>query len=216
MLLPPDWIIRSHGFRLGNRIPWQKKPHIAYITNKIAKSIGILTKTRKYLNPKTIHSLYYTFVYPLLLYGNCIWGNAPNSTLWPIFRLQKMAVRLIVSIKKRDSTNIHFYKLKIIKLPDLFFFNVAIFMFKYNKNKLPEIFDDFFIRSNEIHNRVTRQANLLRIPMVKNDGSEHFIKKQGVLIWQELSDVLDTGVSLAIFKKQVQGYIIAKYGSEDC
>ena len=82
------------GIIVDENISW--KQHLNYITKKVAKSIGILCKTRKYLTKKSILNLYYSFVYPLLLYGNIIWGNCSKIHLDKLFKLQKLAIRLIV------------------------------------------------------------------------------------------------------------------------
>ena len=75
------------GLILDNQISW--KPHIAYLTQKVSKSIGILSRARQILSSTTMKQLYYSFLYPYMTYCNIIWGQAPSSTLWPLFKLQK-------------------------------------------------------------------------------------------------------------------------------
>ena len=52
--------------------------HISYINNKILNGLGILIKARKYLNRRSLVNLYYTFVYPYLIYCVEIWGHICN------------------------------------------------------------------------------------------------------------------------------------------
>ena len=47
--------------------------HISYIKNKISKVLGILIKAKKNLNRRILVNLYYTFVYPYLIYCVEIW-----------------------------------------------------------------------------------------------------------------------------------------------
>ena len=63
--------------------------HISYIKNKISKGLGILIKAKKNLNIIILVNLYYTFVYPYLIYCVEIWGHACNIYLDPIVKLQK-------------------------------------------------------------------------------------------------------------------------------
>ena len=63
--------------------------HIAYIKNKISKGLGIIIKARKYLSKKILINLYNTFVLPYLIYCVEIWGNACDTHLDPIIKLQK-------------------------------------------------------------------------------------------------------------------------------
>ena len=54
------------GIIIDEKLSW--KQHIEYVKNKISKSIGINYKTRKYVDKSTLRNLYYTFVYPYLIY----------------------------------------------------------------------------------------------------------------------------------------------------
>ena len=54
------------GIIVDDQLKW--KQHIDYIKNKISKSIGIIYKARNYVNRHTLRNLYYTFVYPYLIY----------------------------------------------------------------------------------------------------------------------------------------------------
>ena len=51
--------------------------------------------------------MYNTLIYPHLLYGIPIWGNADNIHLNPLLTLQKKAVRLIVNKHKSIHTHYH-------------------------------------------------------------------------------------------------------------
>ena len=77
------------GIIIDNNLKWND--HISYITNKISKSIGIFYKARKFLNKKTLRNMYFTFIYPYLIYCVEIWGNACNTYLDPLIKLQKNA-----------------------------------------------------------------------------------------------------------------------------
>ena len=75
------------GVIIDNNLKWHA--HIGYIKNKISKSIGIIYKARKYTNKKTLITLYYSFIFPYLIYCNEIWGNACQTHLDPLIKLPK-------------------------------------------------------------------------------------------------------------------------------
>ena len=160
---------------INNTLTWNG--HIRHIVSKISKSVGIISKARKYLGGKIMETLYYTMIYPYLLYCNILWGNANNNVLWPAFKLQKTAIRLIVNIPRREKSTPYFKKLNILKLPDLYSMSVSIFMYNYLNNNLPEIFSDYFILAKNIHNVNTRQKNKYRIPFYKTSLGTKFVKK---------------------------------------
>ena len=80
------------------------KPQVDFEVKKIRRSIGILSKLRHYVDLSILLKLYYALIYPFLIYGIIIWGNTYESTLKPIFILQKKALRIItVTFSQYDS-----------------------------------------------------------------------------------------------------------------
>jgi hypothetical protein len=150
------------GIVLYNSLTW--KQHIIYLTKKVAKSIGIISQARKFLNVDSLRQLYFVFLFPYLSYANIFWGNAADSHLWPIFKLQKRAIRSILNIRRRDSTKFGFQKLKILRLPDIYKYSVLIFLYQFKNNLLPPTFKNFYSENREFHSHLTRSANVLRPP----------------------------------------------------
>ena len=102
------------------------------LLKKIRRSIVILSKLRYYVGLDILLSLYYALIYPFLTYGIIIWGNTYNTTLQPIFILQKRAMRLITFSRFDEHSSPLFKSLEIIKFLDLVTFHLAIFMYKYH------------------------------------------------------------------------------------
>ena len=145
------------GIILDNGLTW--KPHSLYIAKKTAKSTGILSRARQFLNKTTLRQLYFSFLFPYISYCQIIWGNAASSTLWPIFKSQKRAIRIIQNLRGRDSTKKSFKALGILRLPELYIHSVLIFMYKYKNNLLPKIFNNFYLENSSFHSYPTRHAN---------------------------------------------------------
>ena len=61
-------VTRFIGVYLDEHLTW--KYHINFVCKQIAKSIGILSRTRFYLSCKTKLTLYYTLIYPYITYCN--------------------------------------------------------------------------------------------------------------------------------------------------
>ena len=66
-------------------------------------------KIKNYVNTKTLTMLYNSLIYPHLLYGVPIWGNADDVHLKTLLTIQKKAVRII---SNKDN-----YIATIFKLP---------------------------------------------------------------------------------------------------
>ena len=66
-----------------------------YVKNKISKSLSILYKIRRYLDNTTLTNMYYSFVFPYLIYCVEIWGSSLKSYLYPLVKIQKKCIRTI-------------------------------------------------------------------------------------------------------------------------
>ena len=197
------------GVILDSGLTW--KPHIHSLSNKVAKSIGIISLARKTLSQKTLIQLYYSFVFPYLSYCTPIWGNTADSSLWPIYRLQKISIRIIGGISRGSSSRPFCKKFYILHLPEIYKLSIAIFMFKYHNSILPATFNNLFTKNSNFHNYPTRNSNRLRIPRVRTKLADNFVTKQGVLIWNEISGKFDTNTSLNVFKHNLKSYLISTY-----
>ena len=67
------------GVIIDDTISWVH--HITYIKNKISKGIGIMSKTSKYLKNKSLRTLYYSYIYPYMIYCIEARGNASDCHL---------------------------------------------------------------------------------------------------------------------------------------
>ena len=58
--------IKFLGIIVDNKLNWHE--HIIYIKNKVSRATGIIYTARKYANKQTVKQMYYTFVFPYLIY----------------------------------------------------------------------------------------------------------------------------------------------------
>ena len=197
------------GVILDSGLNW--KDHINYLAKKISRSIGIISIARKTLSQKTLIQLYHAFIFPYLNYCVLIWGNSPASILWPVFKLQKLALRLIANIGYRDSSLAFCKKHQILRLPEIYALNAGIFMYKYSYHQLPPLFNSLFTANQDIHHYATRNAQMLRVPIVKTRIADKFITKTGVNLWNNFKSVLSTNCKLGTFKKKLKIHLTHNY-----
>ena len=153
--LKREYCIKYLGIMIDSHLSW--KPQVDFVVKKIRRSIGILSKLRHYVDLSILLKLYYALIYPFLIYGIIIWGNTYESTLKPIFILQKKALR-IITFSQYDSPSPLFKSLQVIKFYDLVTFHIATFMYKFHNQLLPTAFHSFFIKVTNIHKYNTRLA----------------------------------------------------------
>jgi len=152
-----EYSIKYLGIFIDSHLNW--KSHVNFIAKKIKRSIGILSKIRYFTNLNILINLYYTLIYPFLIYGLNVWGSSYPTSQKPLHILQKKAMR-IITFSKFDAHSTPIFKyLTIIKLPDLYVLNITMSMHKFHHKKLPSAFNHYFTTVNEIHAYNTRLAS---------------------------------------------------------
>ena len=196
------------GIHIDSALTW--KQHISYITRKISKTSGILCKARHYVSSKTSRMLYYTLIYPYILYGNIIWANTYPSRLDKIRRIQKKIIRLKTFSGFSDPSAPLFKNLIILPIDDINNETLAIFMFKYFNKGLPESFQNFFKLNKDLHNYNTRSAFQVHKQRVRTNYKKYSTEYKGTQIWNNLPDDIKDSNSLNIFKKNIRKYYLIK------
>ena len=195
------------GIYLDSKLNWAI--HINYIKNKIAKGIGIICKARKIFKPPTLLTMYYSFIYPYFIYCIEVWGSASNSNLLPIVKLQKKAVRIIVSAKYKAHSEPIFKQLNMLPFKKLYEYFVLLFMFKFANNLLPLIFENMFVQNTAICSYNTRQSNKLQIPKYKTTAIHKTICYTGVKLWNTIIDHLTINCTIFTFKWKLRKYLLS-------
>ena len=136
-------VIKHLGIMIDHTPRWIN--HINYLSKKITRSLGLLSKIRYFVDFNTLINLYYTFIYSFLTYGLIVWGNTYQSILNPLLILQKRALRIITFSSFQEHSTPLFKYTKILKLCDLIHLHIAIFMYKFHANLLPSMRPHMFI-----------------------------------------------------------------------
>ena len=186
------------GVIIDNKLTWQD--HIYYIKNKIAKSMGIIYKIIKYVDRQILINLYYSLVFPYLIYCNEVWGHANNIYTDSLVKLQKKIIRIITHSYYNAHTEPLFRQLNILDFHKLVIQGTALMMFKYSSNNLPSPIRTMFIRNNEIHNYNTRNRTTLHVPIGTTETTYATFRFHGIYIWNLISERIPTDVSYSCFK----------------
>ena len=178
------------GVIIDENLTW--KDHIYYISNKLSKVIGVLNRLKDILPLRILVQLYNSMILPYFNYCIIVWGNCASYLLQKLFLLQKRAVRVITNSYYRAHTGTLFFKLKFLKLYDLYDISIGAFMFSYmyNITTLPDCFNNYFIFNRDINQYSTRNSHKLYVPSFRYNLSRTVIKYKGSIIWNNLPDSL--------------------------
>ena len=175
---------------------------------KISRGLGCLYRCKKFFNKKTMLTLYNVFIYPYFMYCNEVWGNTCKTYLDPLVKLQKRAVRVVASAEWLAHTDPIFSSLQLFKLKEIHAYTVQLFMFKFHHDKLPSIFNSFFIRNECIHGYKTRQNFLLHPPESKSQITSNIIRMTGYKLYNYFIDRVKMDCSYPTYKKKIKMHII--------
>ena len=138
----------------------QFETNIKIIEVKIAKAVGILNKLRFFFPKTTLLLLYYALVHPHLLYSLPVWGCTFPSYRRKLQCLQNKAICIIFNSNRLTSVTPILHALEILKIEDLFKYEVGKLMFQFSKKALPLCFSSLFTYTSAMHNRFTIDHNL--------------------------------------------------------
>ena len=193
------------GVMIDSELSW--KNHIDYISSKISKNIGLLSKARSMFSTETLTSLYYSFVYPYITYCIHVWGSTFQTHLNKMVVLQKRIIRIIAGVNRRTSSKPIFDSLGILPIQKVFEYNISLFMYKFHHGQLPSIFD-IFARNSDVHYHYTRQNELLHLPMPRKEYVKRSFRYQAVLIWNVVYAHVNVNIKIGTFKKHLKRYLV--------
>ena len=170
------------GVILDEEFSW--KPYIANVARKISKSIDVIYKASFCLPTSSLLTLYYSLVYPYLVYCVSVWGSTQSSNLKRILLLQKKVVRWMFGSAFDAHTEPIFKQLKILKLCDIFRFQVGKIMFLFKKGRLPIAFNNLFTIGSQLHSYNRRNSSSFYTFLAKQtlDNLQYEFKDHDYLI----------------------------------
>ena len=168
---------------IDNKLSW--KDHITYISGKIARGIGIILKARKYLLKESLIGLYYSFIYPYMIYCNHVWGLACNTHLDCWIKLQRRVIRTIARVHPRTHTEPLFQILNLLKCEHINKYLIGRLMFRIHSNEMT-IFSNCFTKNRDVHSHDTRQKDYFHIPPFKTKLRKASLRHNGASIWNTI------------------------------
>ena len=159
------------GITIDQHLNW--KAHIAKISNKISRSLGILNKIKNILPLSAKVKIYNSIILSHINYGILVWGYKHSE----ILKLQKKAVRIITCSKYNSHTEPLFKTLRTLKINDIFTISKYKFYHKYINNKLPINLQQLPFRTNqELRSCNTRQNQDLSINRCKHSYAKNCLR----------------------------------------
>ena len=201
------------GITIDANLSWND--HVLNVHNSVSRGIGILYRLRNLISQKSLTILYNALVLPYITYCNIVWGNCGSTKTNSILLLQKRALRLITNSQYRSPSDPLFAQIKALKIHDIHTFQSAIFMYKYNRNQLPSVFDNFLTSNANIHSYPTRRSSDYHLENPRIVLAQKSLKHHGPDVWNSLPNAIKQCDSLNQFKTHLKDSILSQYTTND-
>ena len=196
--------------------------HISSVSKKISRAVGIMFKIDEIVPSHTLINLYYSIIYPFLIYGLPIWGVACKKYLDPIHKLQKKIVCLITSNVTYHSlprplprSAPLFHTCGLLNIYDMFKLISAKFVFTCLKLTPPLQFADFYIYAPNNYNTFASQNKSLRTPLPRTSTyGLNTLRNKGAHIWNDIPLQIRDVNDIKIFTKLLQQHFLSSYVSQ--
>ena len=195
---------------LDKNVTWTEQ--IEYLSSKLSSSAGIFSKLRYYLNTKTLLDMYHALFNSHLQYAILCWGSTSATNLQRLQIFQNRAIRNMMKAPRYFRLDNYFLNLRILKVKDLYNFEIAKFMHGHYNNLLPICFMTYFQEMGETHSYNTRSVNNRNYSSLicRTSRGQRSIKFYGPKIWNQ-TPVHMKNESKTKFKKLYKEFILSQY-----
>ena len=161
------------------------------------------------INKHGMHILYFSLFKPYIMYCAEVWGNTYATNVQWLVLLKKRVIRLFCGAKRLDHTNILFYNLRILKVPDLVKLKTAVILFKAFHYFLPINVQQLFRIYESVYS--TRHKCKFIQNHARTSLKSMCISVKGVKLWNSLDSSLISCRNIHKFKKQYTDKILNSY-----
>ena len=191
--------IKFLGVTLDENLTWNL--HINEICNKLKRLFHIFYNIRHLLSKDNIKTIYYALIYSRIKYGISVYGQACNTKLKRIQKLQNQLLKVLSGKIFQFPTDELHDEFELLTVKDITEQEILTFVHNFFTNNLPPVFDGYFETLESNHNRNTRNGkNLLFIPRHTTHITESSIKILGAKLWNKLDNNLKNIPKVKKFK----------------
>jgi len=196
--------IRFLGLIINENLNW--KEHMNMLTKKIRSSLGCVIRVKPYLTTEAMLTLYHSLILSHLRYCITSWCFGNTQTINQLQRMCNKFIRAIYNVKRRGSIKEVMAKNELLTIKQLYDSEIAILMYRFQKNDLPDAFQDIFqLKTTQMR---TRSNSQITPSSFRTKTSQQSIKFIGPKIWNDLPNEIKNSKSLKIFKNKLKSYYI--------
>ena len=181
------------------------------LSTLVKKNLNVWELSLKHGSSETKQS-YWTYITHLPIHISFIAIMSGVTPIQPVsirwLYCRKKLIRIVTCSPYRAHSKPLLVANKVLSVHELNVYIVGIFMYKYCNDDVPDIFNDFFQRNSELHNRITRQSNDLHVWFARLDVRKFSLKIHGATTWNEIPMYIKFASSVVVFKQMLRKHLI--------
>ena len=199
------------GVLIHETLSWQT--HINHLCTKLSKVTAVLSRIKHQLPVSVLRIIYNSLFASHTMYGLSVWGSSPHSHMERLIKLQKKAVRHVVSAKYNSHTEPIFKKLNVLSINDAYKLQCCKIYYKEKQGSLHNYHSSKLQTNMQHHSTMTRQSSDINISRWTKNVHKQTINFKIGTIWNALPREIRnvTLISEHSFAKKLKKYLISQY-----
>jgi len=195
--------IKFLGVQIDNSLNGQS--HISDLCTSLRQFIGIFYKISTFTTSKVLKLLYFSLVYPKILYGIEIYANTYQTFLHDLMILNNRILRIIQKADRTTHVAELYSSYNTLPIDKLFIQRLLLHAHAiiYKSPSIPPLFYNSVAFNNEIHDHYTRSSSDLHRASHKSVHGTKTISNLCAVHWNSLPLELKTITSPPLFKKAI-------------
>ena len=205
------------GVLLDNNLSW--KEHIKYLENKTAKNVGLMYRTKPFLDKESLLAMYYSYIHSYLN-ANLVWGSTYLTNLKKLRSQQKQPIRIVHIKTNFEHTKELFKSASVLNLYKLNILSIAVFMHRVHTKTSPLICTGSFQRISHLYSTGSSTRNFSKPklkpstrnfskPKLKLTKTKYRISIRGPAIWNDfVEDCLKSAEKTHFFKVKMKSKLL--------
>ena len=198
--------IKFLGVMMDDRLSFDK--HALHICGKVARAVGIINRISHHLSFKLLLNLYYSIIYPHLIYCITVWGRTGSTGVERVQRIQKRAVKVIT----RHEVDHHAATSQLMNMNSIYSYFASVKLFKILKEDNHVYFSNRILDVQVDHEHETRfrSNHCLVAPFFRKATCQHAFVYQSVIIVNRLPIDIKNCVLFSEFKRMLKRYLLTQ------
>lgn len=194
------------GIILDDKINF--KQHLSSLRNKLARGCGIMYRMSSFMPPSVLRELYFTLIYPHIVYGITVWGYSSKTSIAAIRRIQNKCIKTLKNSHITPMQHI-FNENRIFPIDKVCTYCVSVKFFQYFILDRSNFFLNKFSELSVIHAYPTRfsNSNNFNCPTVHIEKYRQSFYYQASKIWNSLPPNLKNCSTIYCFKKSLVRFL---------